>query len=77
MWSPGESEKPCVLKLVDDLIHEEDEELRLVLGSAKSDSPYGASIGIQNETLIKIKDNTDSNKKQKHFSSEIHEIINT
>uniref|UniRef100_A0A8C2JSQ5 FRAS1 related extracellular matrix 2a n=1 Tax=Cyprinus carpio TaxID=7962 RepID=A0A8C2JSQ5_CYPCA len=56
---PGESEKPCVLKLVDDLIHEEDEELRLVLGSAKSESPYGASIGIQNETLIKIKDNTD------------------
>ncbi|XP_052422928.1 FRAS1-related extracellular matrix protein 2a isoform X2 [Carassius gibelio] len=56
---PGESEKPCVLKLVDDLIHEEEEELRLVLGSAKSDSPYGASIGNQNETLIKIKDNTD------------------
>uniref|UniRef100_A0A672PEX0 FRAS1-related extracellular matrix protein 2-like n=1 Tax=Sinocyclocheilus grahami TaxID=75366 RepID=A0A672PEX0_SINGR len=59
---PGESEKPCVLKLVDDLIHEEEEELRLVLGSAKSDSPYGASIGNQNETLIKIKDNTDINR---------------
>ncbi|XP_059401005.1 FRAS1-related extracellular matrix protein 2-like [Carassius carassius] len=56
---PGESEKPCVLKLVDDSIHEEEEELRLVLGSAKSDSPYGASIGSQNETLIRIKDKTD------------------
>ncbi|KAI2659804.1 FRAS1-related extracellular matrix protein 2 [Labeo rohita] len=53
------SEKPCLLKLVDDSIHEEEEELRLVLGSAKSDSPYGASIGNQNETLIKIKDSTD------------------
>lgn len=66
-WSPGESEKPCLLKLVDDSIHEEEEELRLVLGSAKSDSPYGASIGNQNETLIKIKDNTDSKKETKTF----------
>ncbi|XP_057177531.1 FRAS1-related extracellular matrix protein 2a isoform X2 [Triplophysa rosa] len=56
---PGEADKPCVLKLVDDLIHEDEEELRLVLGSAKSDSLYGASIGNQNETLIKIKDNSD------------------
>lgn len=66
--SLGESEKPCVLKLVDDSIHEEEEELRLVLGSAKSDLPYGASIGIQNETLIKIKDTTDSKKEAKTFS---------
>lgn len=51
-----------MLKLVDDSIHEEEEELRLVLGSAKSDSPYGASIGIQNEMLVKINDNTDSKK---------------
>ncbi|XP_056323273.1 FRAS1-related extracellular matrix protein 2a [Danio aesculapii] len=56
---PGEVDKPCVLKLVDDSIHEDEEELRLVLGNAKSDSPYGASIGNQNETLIKIKDNAD------------------
>ncbi|XP_051539722.1 FRAS1-related extracellular matrix protein 2-like isoform X4 [Myxocyprinus asiaticus] len=56
---PGESDKPCVLKLIDDSIHEEEEELRLVLGSAKSDSQYGASLGNQNETLIKIKDNSD------------------
>ncbi len=68
-WSPGESEKPCLLKLVDDSIHEEEEELRLVLGSAKSDSPYGASIGNQNETLIKIKDNSDSKKQTKNISS--------
>ncbi len=66
-WSPGESEKPCVLKLVDDSIHEEEEELRLVLGSVTSDSLYGASIGNQNETLIKIKDNSDSKKETKTF----------
>ncbi|XP_062242743.1 FRAS1-related extracellular matrix protein 2-like [Platichthys flesus] len=56
---PGEIEKPCVLLLVDDTEHEEEEELRLVLGSPKSDSPFGASVGGQNETLIKIKDDAD------------------
>lgn len=56
----GEIEKPCTLVLVDDTEHEEDEELRLVLGSPKSDSPFGASIGRQNETLLKIKDDADS-----------------
>ncbi|XP_072547608.1 FRAS1-related extracellular matrix protein 2b [Salminus brasiliensis] len=59
MFLPGEVEKPCVLILVDDTEHEEVEELRLVLGSPKSDSPFGASIGAQNETLIKIKDDAD------------------
>uniref|UniRef100_A0AAR2KAS0 Cadherin domain-containing protein n=1 Tax=Pygocentrus nattereri TaxID=42514 RepID=A0AAR2KAS0_PYGNA len=56
---PGEVEKPCTLILVDDAEHEEVEELRLVLGSPKSESPFGASIGAQNETLIKIKDDAD------------------
>nr|XP_033804567.1 FRAS1-related extracellular matrix protein 2 isoform X2 [Geotrypetes seraphini] len=56
---PGETEKPCILVLVDDTFHEEEEELRLVLGSPRSDSPFGASIGEQNETLIKIKDDAD------------------
>lgn len=56
----GEIEKPCVLVLVDDTEHEEEEELRLVLGSPKSESPFGATIGVQNETLIKLKDDADS-----------------
>uniref|UniRef100_A0A9J7ZAP1 FRAS1 related extracellular matrix 2b n=1 Tax=Cyprinus carpio carpio TaxID=630221 RepID=A0A9J7ZAP1_CYPCA len=59
VFLPGEVEKPCVLILVDDTEHEEDEELRLVLGSLKSESSFGASIGAQNETLIKIKDDAD------------------
>ncbi len=63
----GEVEKPCVLILVDDTEHEEDEELRLVLGSPKSESPFGASIGAQNETLIKIKDDADSETFISHF----------
>ncbi|XP_072514172.1 FRAS1-related extracellular matrix protein 2a [Salminus brasiliensis] len=58
-FSPGEVEKPCVLSLVDDVVYEEEEEMRLVLGSARSDFSYGASIGRQNETLIKIKDSAD------------------
>ncbi|KTF75284.1 hypothetical protein cypCar_00034202 [Cyprinus carpio] len=60
VFLPGEVEKPCVLILVDDTEHEEDEELRLVLGSLKSESSFGASIGAQNETLIKIKDDADN-----------------
>ncbi|KAM6987808.1 FRAS1-related extracellular matrix protein 2b [Tautogolabrus adspersus] len=56
---PGEVEKTCVLVLVDDTEHEEEEELRLVLGNPKSESPFGASIGAQKETLIKIKDDAD------------------
>lgn len=60
MFLSGEIEKPCILILVDDTEHEEEEELRLVLGSPKSDSPFGASIGVRNETLIKIRDDADS-----------------
>lgn len=56
-----------MLIVVDDTEHEEEEELRLVLGSPKSESPFGASIGGQNETLIKIKDDADS--KSALFSS--------
>ncbi|XP_059207433.1 FRAS1-related extracellular matrix protein 2-like [Centropristis striata] len=56
---PGEVEKPCFLSLVDDTLYEEGEELRLVLGNPKSDSQFGASVGAQNETLVKIKDTAD------------------
>ena len=44
------------------MAYEEEEEMRLVLGSAKSDSLYGASVGRRNETLIKIKDTADSKR---------------
>lgn len=59
---PGEAEKPCVLELMDDGVYEEVEELRLVLGSPQSNSPFGAAIGEQNETLIRIQDDADSKK---------------
>lgn len=58
----GETEKPCTLELMDDTFHEEEEELRLVLGTPRSDSSFGASIGEQNETLIKIRDDADSKR---------------
>lgn len=45
---------------MDDSIHEEKEEFRLVLGTAKSKSPYGALIGEQKEALITITDDKDS-----------------
>ncbi|MFT7803878.1 FRAS1-related extracellular matrix protein 2-like [Arapaima gigas] len=56
---PGEVEKPCVLLLVDDELYEEDKELRLVLGSPKSELSFGASVGVQNEIIITIKDFAD------------------
>ncbi|XP_006002942.1 FRAS1-related extracellular matrix protein 3 [Latimeria chalumnae] len=56
---PGEIEKPCIVFLVDDTIYEEEEEFRLVLGTPKSESPFGASVGEQKETLIKIRDEGD------------------
>ncbi|XP_061660319.1 FRAS1-related extracellular matrix protein 2-like [Syngnathoides biaculeatus] len=55
----GETEKPCVLRLVDDSLYEEAEELRLVLGSPKSDSQFGATLGALKETLVEIKDSAD------------------
>ncbi|KAM9330460.1 FRAS1-related extracellular matrix protein 3 [Gastrophryne carolinensis] len=59
VFLPGEIEKPCTVTLVDDTIYEEEEEFRLVLGTPKSDLPFGASIGEQKETLMKIKDAED------------------
>ncbi|CAB1418214.1 unnamed protein product [Pleuronectes platessa] len=56
---PGEVEKLCVLSLVDDTMYEEGEELRLVLGNPKSNSQFGASVGVLKETLVKIKDTAD------------------
>uniref|UniRef100_A0AAV2MEB2 Calx-beta domain-containing protein n=1 Tax=Knipowitschia caucasica TaxID=637954 RepID=A0AAV2MEB2_KNICA len=56
---PGETEKPCVLSLVDDSLFEEEEELRLVLGSPSSDSGVGATVGDLSETLVRIRDSAD------------------
>ncbi|XP_017206108.3 FRAS1-related extracellular matrix protein 2 [Oryctolagus cuniculus] len=56
---PGETEKPCILELMDDTLYEEVEELRLVLGTPQSSSPFGAAVGEQNETLIRILDDAD------------------
>lgn len=58
--SPGETEKTCVVSLMDDSDHEEDEEFRLILGTPKSKSPYGASIGEQKEALVTVTDVKDS-----------------
>ncbi|KAM4603610.1 FRAS1-related extracellular matrix protein 3 [Polymixia lowei] len=56
---PGESEKPCVVKLADDSVYEEDEEFRLVLGTPKSKSSYGATVGEQKEAVVTITDGKD------------------
>ncbi|KAJ8000694.1 hypothetical protein DPEC_G00183020 [Dallia pectoralis] len=56
---PGESEKECVVHLVDDNQYEEEEEFRLVLGNPKSKSPFGASIGEQKEAVVTITDEKD------------------
>ncbi|XP_072477246.1 FRAS1-related extracellular matrix protein 3 [Notamacropus eugenii] len=56
---PGETEKTCVVTLEDDSIYEEDEEFRLILGSPKSSSAFGASVGEQKEMIIRIKNEED------------------
>ncbi|XP_019377382.1 PREDICTED: FRAS1-related extracellular matrix protein 2-like [Gavialis gangeticus] len=56
---PGEIEKLCVVMLEDDAIYEEEEEFRLLLGTPKSNSIFGASIGEQKEILVRIKDEED------------------
>lgn len=45
---------------MDDSVHEEDEEFRLVLGSPKSKSPYGATVGEQKEAVVTVTDEKDS-----------------
>ncbi|CAN2388811.1 Extracellular matrix protein [Pristimantis euphronides] len=59
LFLPGEIEKPCIVTLTDDTIYEEEEEFRLVLGMPKSDSHFGATVGDQKETVMKIKDVED------------------
>lgn len=49
-----------MVSLVDDSLHEDGEEFRLLLGTPKSKSPYGASIGEQKEALVSITDEKDS-----------------
>lgn len=60
LFPKGEIEKPCFVVLEDDAIYEEEEEFRLVLGTPKSTSSFGASIGEIKEVLVKIKDEEDS-----------------
>lgn len=60
VYSSGESEKPCVVSLAEDSIHEDDEEFRLVLGTPKSTSQYGAAVGEQKEALVTVTDKKDS-----------------
>ncbi|XP_069832964.1 FRAS1-related extracellular matrix protein 3 [Dendropsophus ebraccatus] len=59
VFLPGEMEKPCIVTLIDDTIYEEEEEFRLILGTPKSDSQFGAAVGEQKETSLKIKDGED------------------
>ncbi|KAM9295746.1 LOW QUALITY PROTEIN: FRAS1-related extracellular matrix protein 3 [Morus bassanus] len=72
VFLPGETEKSHVVTLEDGVIYDEEEEFRLVLGTPKSDSTFGASIGDQKETVIKIKD--EGNKPVIKFSEIKHNI---
>ncbi|XP_023241151.1 extracellular matrix protein 3-like [Centruroides sculpturatus] len=59
IFVPGETEKQCVVELVDDRIHELDEEFRLVLGTPISETAGGGLLGSPNVTKITIKDDGD------------------
>ncbi|XP_020845600.1 FRAS1-related extracellular matrix protein 3 [Phascolarctos cinereus] len=59
IFLPRETEKACVVTLEDDSIYEEEEEFRLILGTPKSSSAFGALVGEQKEMLIMVKDEED------------------
>ncbi|BFZ14656.1 hypothetical protein BsWGS_17695 [Bradybaena similaris] len=59
LFQPGDYTKECVVKIIDDSLFEENEQFRLVLGSAESSSFGAANIGVQNSTLITIEDDGD------------------
>ncbi len=53
---PGERQKECSVLLMNDNEFEVDEQFRLVLGNARTDSGLLAMIGEQNETTITVHD---------------------
>ncbi|XP_033631977.1 extracellular matrix protein 3-like [Asterias rubens] len=53
---PGERQKDCTVLLMDDNEFETDEQFRLVLGNARTDSGLLAMIGELNETTITVHD---------------------
>lgn len=62
---PGEIEKPCILKIKNDTLHEADKMLRLVLGSPQSQTAGTALVDSPNETNVTISD--DSDRKYKNY----------
>ncbi|GAB1604772.1 hypothetical protein Ahia01_000758700 [Argonauta hians] len=58
-FEPGERQKQCVVKLMGDHIHEEEEEFYLVLGSPWSPSLKTAKVGRRNITTIRLTDLAD------------------
>lgn len=56
---PGEQERPCKVIVVNDHLHEEDEQLHLVLGSPASPTAGGAHLGTLDRSTIFIKDKAD------------------
>ncbi|XP_068203769.1 FRAS1-related extracellular matrix protein 2-like [Palaemon carinicauda] len=63
-FEPGEKERPCRVILVNDHKHEKDETLKLVLGSAFSETANGALLGPKNTTVVTIKDEADKSTLQ-------------
>ncbi|XP_064481470.1 FRAS1-related extracellular matrix protein 2-like isoform X1 [Ornithodoros turicata] len=59
VFSPGEREKMCTLNIKDDSTLEGKEELRLVLGTPRSETAGSALVGDINATVICIKDESD------------------
>lgn len=56
----GQSDARCTVVIENDGVHEDPEEFRLVLGTPVSETAGKARIGDQDEILITIKDDADS-----------------
>ncbi|KAH6937301.1 hypothetical protein HPB50_026496 [Hyalomma asiaticum] len=59
VFEPGERHKKCVLHIRDDSVNEGLEELRLVLGTQRSDTAGMAMLGEPSVAKIRIRDDSD------------------
>lgn len=59
--APGQREAPCIVLILPDNNHEEDEQFYIVLGSATSGAPGGARVVDPQRATVTITDDADGN----------------
>ena len=70
-FAPGQTAAPCKVKLINDIMYEDKEDFRLVLGTPTS--PVGAKLGEQKDTLVIISD--DNDEPTVGFEKSVYEVV--